>query len=150
MDASKKRSHIKQQAIMQKQQGGQTSKGSGSANLPFKRKQPEKPNRQPSKKPKVAPEPVLGLKAEGKKTVTKPVHGKGKGCMTGSVPFAEKTPILLREDSKYVLEQLSSIITIDDYEDLSNHATKAMRETGLFCIAQVTSQPSTLLSVNHI
>ena len=135
---------------MQKQQGGQTSKGSGSANLSSKRKQPEKPNRQPSKKPKVALEPVLGLKAEGKKTVTKPVHGKGKGRMTGSVPFVEKPPILLREDSKYVLEQLSSIITVDDYEDLSNHATKAMRETGLFCIAQVTSQPSTLLSVNHI
>ena len=135
---------------MQKQQGGQTSKGLGSANPSSKREQLEKPNCQPLKKPKVAPEPVLGLKAEGKKIVTKPVHGKGKGRMTSSVLFAEKPPILLREDSKYVLEQLSSIITVDDYEDLSNHATEAMRETGLFCIAQVTSQPSTLLSVNHI
>ena len=81
----------------------------------------------------------MGLKAEAKKTITKPDLGKGKGLMTGSDPFAQKAPILLREDSKYALEQLSSIITIDDYEDLSNHATKAMGETGLFCIAQVIS-----------
>ena len=50
--------------------------------------------------------------------------------------------------SKYALEQLLSIITVDDYEDLSNHATEAMGEMSLFCIAQVTSQPSTFLSVN--
>jgi len=50
--------------------------------------------------------------------------------MTGSVPSAEKPPVLLCEDSKYALEQLSSIITVDNYEDLSNHATEAMRETG--------------------
>ena len=55
--------------------------------------------------------------------------------MTGSVSITEKPPVLLREDSKYALEQLSSIITIDDYEDLSNHATDAMGETGLFSIA---------------
>ena len=52
--------------------------------------------------------------------------------------FIEKPPVLLHEDSKYALEQLSSIIIIDDYKDLSNHATEAMRETGLFSIAQVT------------
>ena len=57
----------------------------------------------------------------------------------GSVPSVEKPPILLREDSKYALEQLSSIITVDDYEDLSNHPTEAIGETVLFCIAQVTS-----------
>ena len=55
--------------------------------------------------------------------------------MTGSVPSAEKPPILLLEDSKYALEWLSSIITVDDCEDLSNHAIEAMRETSLFCIA---------------
>ena len=64
-----------------------------------------------------------------------------------SFPSVEKPPILLHEDSKYALQQLLSIITVDDYEDLSNHETEAMRETSLFCIAQVTSQPSTLLSV---
>ena len=36
-----------------------------------------------------------------------------------------------------MLEQLSSIITFDDYEDLGNHATEAMGETGFFNIAQV-------------
>ena len=52
----------------------------------------------------------------------------------GSVLIAEKPPVLLH-DSKYALEQLLSIITADDFEDLSNHATEAIRETGLFCIA---------------
>ena len=139
MDVAKRRVYIKQQAAMQKQQGGQTSKGLGSANPSSKRKQLEKTNPQSPKKPKVVPELVLGLKAKGKKTVTKPIHGKGKGLMTGSIPSAEKPPVLLREDSKYALEQLSSIIMIDDYEDLSNHATEAMGESGLFYIAQVTS-----------
>ena len=32
---------------------------------------------------------------------------------------------------------LSSIIKDDDYEDLGNHATKAMGEMGLFGLAQV-------------
>ena len=69
--------------------------------------------------------------------------GRGKGLMTSSVPITEKPPVLLlHEDSKYVLEQLSSIITADDYKDLSNHATEAMREMGLFSIAQVI-HPST-------
>ena len=66
--------------------------------------------------------------------------------MTGSVLVAEKPPVLLREDFKYALEQLSSIITTDDYEDLSNHATKAMGETGLFSIAQVTTSIHFLFS----
>ena len=56
--------------------------------------------------------------------------------MSGHVPVAEKPPILLREDS-HALEQLSSIITANDYEGLSNHATKAMGETSLFSIVQV-------------
>ena len=58
--------------------------------------------------------------------------------MAETILVTEKSPILLREDSKYALEQLLSIITVDDYEDLSNHATEAMGETGLFRIAQVT------------
>ena len=59
--------------------------------------------------------------------------------MTGLVLVTKKPLVLLHKDSKYALEQLSSIITTDDYEDLSNHATEAMGETGLFCIAQVMS-----------
>ena len=71
--------------------------------------------------------------------VTKPGPGKGKGLMMGSDHSAKKALVLLHEDSKYALEKLSSIITVDDYEDLSNHATKAMGEMGLFCIAQMIS-----------
>ena len=122
--------------------------GLSSADPSSKRKQQEKTDRHPPKKPKIVPELVLGLKVEGKKTVTQLVHLKGKGLMTGSNPFIEKSPVLLREDSKYASEQLSSIITVDDYEDLSNHTTEAMGERGLFCIALVTLQPSTFLSVN--
>ena len=80
----------------------------------------------------------MGLKAKTKKTVTPLGLGKGKGFTMGSIPVIEKPPVLLRGDSKYTLEQLSSIITVDKYEDLSNHATKAMGEMGLFSIAQVT------------
>ena len=111
------------------------------ANLSSKRKQIKKTDHLP-KKPKTVPELVMGLKAETKKMVTPLGPGKGKGLMTSSVPITEKPPILLREDSKYALEQLSSIITADDYKDLSNHATEAMREMGLFSIAQVI-HPST-------
>ena len=49
----------------------------------------------------------------------------------------EKPPPLLRDDSKFALEKLSSIITTEDYEDLGNHSTEAMGETGLFAVAQV-------------
>ena len=35
------------------------------------------------------------------------------------------------------MEKLSSIIGSEDYEDLGNHSTEAMGETGLFSIAQV-------------
>ena len=109
----------------------------GSGNPSTKRKQPEKTGYLP-KKPKTIPEPIVGLQAEAKKTVTHPDQGRGKGLMTSSVPIVEKPPVLLREDSKYALEQLSSIIIVDDYEDLSNHTMEAVGETGLFSIAQVT------------
>ena len=72
--------------------------------------------------------------------------------MKGRSTTHEKPPVLLCEDSKYVLEKLSFIITSDNYEDLSNHATEAIGEMGLFCIAQVShvvhflSFPSTYLS----
>ena len=59
--------------------------------------------------------------------------------MKGSDTVAEKPPVLLREDSKYTLEKLMSIITSDNYEDLRNHSTKAMGEMRLFSIVQVTA-----------
>ena len=50
----------------------------------------------------------------------------------------EKPPSLLCDDSKYALEKLKSIISAEDYEDLGNHSTEAMGETGLFAVGQVT------------
>ena len=79
----------------------------------------------------------MGLMAEGVKMVTPVKHGAGKGMMKAPFTSQEKPPVLLCEDSKYALEQLSSIITSEDYEDLGNHSTEAMGEMGLFAIAQV-------------
>ena len=75
--------------------------------------------------------------AEGTKTVTPAKHGGGKGLMIPPLGSQKKPPILLREDPKYALEKLSSIIGNEDYEDLGNHSTEAMGEIGLFSIAQV-------------
>ena len=52
----------------------------------------------------------------------------------------KKPPVLLREDPKYALGKLSSIIGNEDYEDLGNHSTEAMGETGFFSIAQVRAR----------
>ena len=60
-----------------------------------------------------------------------------------------KPPILLCEDLKQALEQISSIIFTEDYEDLGNHSTEAMGESGLFAVAQVI-RPITFPSVNLI
>ena len=75
--------------------------------------------------------------AEGTKTVTPAKHKGGKGLMI-PLPSSQKKPlVLLREDPKYALEKLSSIIGSEDYEDLGNHLTEAIGETGFFSIAQV-------------
>lgn len=76
----------------------------------------------------------MGLEVEGKKTITPVKHGVGKGFMKGPSINQENPPVLLREDSKYALEKISSIISSDDYEDLSNHAMEAMGETGFFVL----------------
>lgn len=57
----------------------------------------------------------MGLKAETKKMVTLTGQGKGKGFMMGPIPVIEKPPILFYENSKYALEQFSSIIITNDY-----------------------------------
>ena len=92
------------------------------------------------KKQKVSTEPVIGLMVEGNKTVTLAKHGGGKGLMVPPPSSQKKQPVLLREDPKYALGKLSSIIGNEDYEDLGNHSTEAMRETGLFSIAQVRAR----------
>ena len=75
--------------------------------------------------------------AEGKKTVTPAKPGAGKGLMVAPPGSQKKPPVLLREDPKYALGKISSIIGSEDYEDLGNHSTEAMGEMGLFNIAQV-------------
>ena len=76
--------------------------------------------------------------AKGIKTVTLVKHETGKGFMKA---------LSLREDSKHALEQISSIMTLEDYEDLGNHSTKAMGELWLFAVTQVI-MPVDLLSVH--
>ena len=105
--------------------------------LSIKRKQQPSKGDCPHKLQKVFLEPVVGLMAEGTKTITPAKHGSGKGLMKAPSTNQEKPPPLLHYDSRYALEKLSSIITLEDYEDLVNHSTEAMGETGLFAIAQV-------------
>ena len=108
--------------------------GMGSSKPSTKRRLSSKGDRAP-KKPKVSLEPVVGLMVEGTKTVTRAKHEAGKGLMISLPGNQKKPPVLLRVDPKYALEKLSSIITSEDYEDLGNHSTEAMGETGLFSIA---------------
>ena len=91
--------------------------------------------------------------ANGVKMVTPAKHEAGKGLMIPPTGSQKRPPVLLREDSKYALKKLSSIITSEDYEDLGNHSTEAMGETGLFSIAQVNirrflSRPYSLFEIN--
>ena len=74
-------------------------------------------------------------------------HGAGKGFMKAPSNIPEKPSVLLHEDSKHALEQISSIISVEDYEDLGNHSTEAMGESGLFAVAQVI-RPVTFPSVS--
>ena len=128
---------IKSQAAKKKETGDVGLKGTGSSNLSAKRKLPSKGDC-PPKKPKVPLKPVVGLMTESAKTVTPAKHGAGKGLMKGPSTTKEKPHVLLCEDSKYAFERLTSIITSENYKDLSNHSTEAMGETRLFSIAQVT------------
>nr|POE87219.1 hypothetical protein CFP56_33102 [Quercus suber] len=134
MEDAKRRAAIRLKAAKNKQTGTDPM-GTGSSKQTLKWKLPVKGDR-PPKQPKVPLDPVLGLMVEGSKSVTPAKHGAGKGLMTGPSSEQKKPPVLLREDSKYALEKLSSIITTDDYEDIGNHSTEAMGETGLFNIAQ--------------
>nr|XP_023910087.1 uncharacterized protein LOC112021753 [Quercus suber]XP_023917290.1 uncharacterized protein LOC112028796 [Quercus suber] len=134
MEDAKRRAAIRLQAAKNKKKGTDAM-GTGSSKPSLKRKLPMKGDG-PSKQPKVPLDPVLGLMAEGSKSVPPSKHGKGKGLMTGQPGEQKKPPVLLREDSKYALERMSSIITTDDFEDLGNHSTEAMGETALFSIAQ--------------
>ena len=135
MDDAKRRALIRSQAAKQKETGEiVVPKGTVSS---VKRKQPPKSDR-PLKQQKIPLEPVVGLMAEGAKTVTPAKQRSGKGLMKAPSTNEEKPLPLLRDDSKFALEKLASIISSEDYEDLGNHSTEAMGETGLFAVAQVT------------
>ena len=62
-------------------------------------------------------------------------HWAGKGFMKAPSTDQEKPLVLFREDFKHALEQISSIMTSEDYEDLGNHFTEVMGELGLFAVA---------------
>ena len=136
MDDAKRRALIKSKAAKKKDTGDVAPPRTGLSNPSAKRKPQPKGDRQ-AKKVKVSLEPVVGLMAEAMKTATPIKHGVGKGLMKGPSKDQEKPPVLLREDSKHALEQISSIMSTKDYEDLGNHSTEAMGETGLFAITQV-------------
>ena len=135
MEDAKRRTAIRVQAAKRKEMDEGTM-GTGSSKPSTKKRPLLKGDRAP-KKQKVSTEPVIGLMAEGNKTVTPAKHGGGKGLMVPPPGNQKKPPILLRKDPKYALGKLSSIIGNEDYEDVGNHSTEAMGETGLFSIAQV-------------
>lgn len=128
MEDGRRKAYIKQQAAVRRKEG------MGPSNLSMKRKLLAKTDRTP-KKPKVMVRSV-GVILEAK-LPPPPVHRKGKGLMIGKGPVNEKRPILLRKDPQYSFNQLSSIITSEDYEDLDNHSIEAIGETSLFSLAQV-------------
>ena len=126
MDDAKRRAAIKSKAAKHKETDV-GAMGTGSNMPPTKRPLP-KVDRAP-KKQKVSTEPVIGLMAEGKKTMTPAKPGAGKGLMVPPPGSQKKPPVLLREDPKYALGKISSIIGSEDYEDLGNHSTEAMGQT---------------------
>ena len=88
MDDAKRRALIKSQAVKQKETGEVVvPKGLGSL---AKRKQPSKSDH-PHKQQKVPLEPVVGLMAEGAKTVTPAKQGSGKGFNEGPIHQPGKT-----------------------------------------------------------
>ena len=142
MEDAKRRTAIRNKAAKRKE----TDKGAmgTSSSRPSAKKPLLKGDRAP-KKQRVSTEPVIGLMAEGNKTVTPAKHGGGKDLMVPPPGSQKKPPVLLREDPKYALGKLSSIIGSKDYEDLGNHSTEAMGETGLFSIAQVRARQNIIL-----
>ena len=84
MDDAKRRALIRSQAAKKKEFGHVAQTATVASNPSIKRKPPPKGDC-PAKKPKVPLELVVGLRAEGAKTVTLVKHGDGKGLM--KAPF---------------------------------------------------------------
>ena len=134
MDDARRRALIRSQAAKKKESSDVAPTMTVTSNSSTKRKPPPKGDCL-VKKPKVPLEPVVELMAKGVKMVTLVKHGVGKGLMKALSTNQEKLLVLLREDSKHALEQLSSIISSKDYKDLGNHSTEAIEELGLFAVA---------------
>ena len=145
MKDAKRRAAIRNQAAKRKETD-EGAMGTGSSKPSAKKIPLLKGDRAP-KKQKVSTEPVIGLMAEGNKTATPAKLGGGKGLMVPPPGSQKKPPVLLREDPKYALGKLSSIIGSEDYEDLGNHSTEAMGETGIFSIAQVRARHTITLGL---
>ena len=137
MEDAKKKAAIRNKTA-KKKETDEGAMGTGSSRPSAKRPM-LKGDRAP-KKQKVLTEPVIILMAEGNKTVISAKPRGGKGLMVPPPGSQKKPPVLLREDPKYALGKISSIIGSEDYEDLGNHSTEAMGETGLFSIAQVRAR----------
>jgi len=101
MEESKKRAYIKQQATKKKQEGKLPPKATGQADQSTKRKPSEKVDH-PPKKTKVMTGPNAGETPA--KLPAKPGPGVRKGLMKGPVPVTKERPVLLREDSSYMLK----------------------------------------------
>ena len=144
MEDAKRRAAIRNKAAKRKETD-EGAMGTGSSRPSAKRPLP-KGDHAP-KKQKVSTEPVIGLMAEGNKTATPAKHGGGKGLMVPPSGSQKKPLVLLREDPKYALGKLFSIIGSEDYEDLGNHSTEAMGETALFSIAQVRARHNITLGL---
>ena len=78
MDDAKRRALIKSQAVKQKE-SGEVVVPKGTA--PLIKRKPSSKSDCPHKQQKVSLEPVVGLMADGVKTVTLVKHGSGKGLM---------------------------------------------------------------------
>ena len=137
MEDAKRRAAIRNKAAKRKETD-EGAIGTGSSRPSAKR--PMLKVEYAPKKQKVLTEPVIGLMVEGNKTVTPAKPGGGKGLIVPPPGSQKKPSVLLCEDPKYALVKLSFIIGSEDYEDLGNHSTEAMGETGLFSIAQVRAR----------
>lgn len=144
MEDGKRRAFTHQQVAARakkQQEKGVPLKGTGPLNLLLKRKMMDKVDR-PPKKPKVVTSSIVRETPLTTLLPPLPHPRKGKGLMTEQGLDSKKCTVLLREDLQYAIGQLSSIIKVDDYEDLGKYATEAMGETGLFSLAQVCVRPS--------
>ena len=79
MDCTKRRAAIRLQAT-KNEEADTDPMGTGSSKPSIKRRLSSKGDRAP-KKPKISLEPIVGLMAEGAKTVTLAKHGASKGLM---------------------------------------------------------------------